>query len=119
MVNKPKGSQKAFSALDRAVLRQTAKAEQAKREGRGSVLQYFGMMGALGWVFVTPPLLLGFLGRWLDRAFDTGFELTAVMLLAGIGLGGWLGWRRMHEEMGVDHPGKAAGDPGKTKEGGP
>ena len=114
MANKPKPT-KALSVLDRAVLRQTEKAEQAKREGRGSIMQYFGMMGALGWVFVTPPLLLGFLGRWLDRAFDTGFEVTAVMLLAGIGFGGWLGWKRMHEEMAVDRPGETA----KKKEGGP
>ena len=48
----------------------------------------------------TPPLLLGFLGRWLDRAFDTGFEVTAVLLLVGIGFGGWMGWKRMHEEVG-------------------
>ena len=111
MVNKPANHRKALSALDRAVLRQTEKAEQARREGGGSILQYFGMMGALGWLFVTPPLLLGFLGRWLDRAFDTGFEVTAVMLLVGIGFGGWLGWKRMHEEM-------AAGTPEKKKEGG-
>lgn len=114
MPNKPKTT-KAFSALDRAVLRHTEKAEQAKREGRGSIMQYFGMMGALGWVFVAPSLLLGFLGRWLDDAFDTGFEVTAVMLLVGIGIGGWLGWKRMHEEMAVDRPDET----GKKKEGGP
>ncbi|MEI6557245.1 MAG: AtpZ/AtpI family protein [Rhodospirillaceae bacterium] len=106
MVTKPNNHRKALSALDRAVLRQTEKAEQAGREGRGSILQYFGMMGALGWVFVTPPLLLGFLGRWLDRAFDTGFEVTALMLVAGMGFGGWLAWRRMHQEAGLDRPEK-------------
>ena len=101
MPNKsPTNKTKPLNALDRAVQRHTAKAEQAKREGGGSVIQYIGMMGALGWVFVTPPLLLGFLGRWLDRAFDTGFEVTAVLLLVGIGFGGWMGWKRMHEEVG-------------------
>jgi ATP synthase protein I len=90
---------RAFGALDRAVLRQSEKAEQAKREAGTSVIRHLGMMGALGWVLVTPPLLLGFLGRWLDHALGTGFGLTALMVLAGIVIGGRLGWKRLHEEV--------------------
>ncbi len=101
---RPQTLQRSQGALDRAVVRQTKKADQARREGGGSVAQYLGMMGALGWVLVTPPLLFGFLGRWLDRAFDTGFGVTALMVLVGIGLGGWLGWKRMRAEAGLEPP---------------
>ena len=104
MPNKSRPSSKAFGALDRAVLRQTTKAEQARRQRGTSIIEYLGLMGALGWMLVLPPLLLGFLGRWLDRAFDTGYELTAGMLLVGVGLGAWLGWRRMKAEIARDKP---------------
>ena len=91
------GNRRALGALDRAVLRKTARAEIAKREGVRSIAENLGMMGALGWLFVTPPLLLGFLGRWLDRALASGFQLTAVLVLVGVGVGGWLVWRRLRE----------------------
>lgn len=102
------GERKGFGALDRAVSRRAAREERAKADNTRTVVQHLGMMGALGWVFVTPPLLLGFLGRWLDRTLGTGFELTAALLLAGVGLGGWLAWRRMAEEgvLGDRPPGK-------------
>lgn len=88
---------KSFGALDRAVLRRTDRTERARREGVRTILQNLGMMGALGWLLAVPPLLSGFLGRWLDRTLGTGFELTAALLVAGVGLGGWLAWRRMGE----------------------
>jgi len=105
------GERKGFGALDRAVLRRTAREERARRESARNLIQNLGMMGALGWVFVTPPLLLGFLGRWLDRTLGTGFELTAVMLLAGIGFGGWLAWRRMGEAGVLGDPPKKGDAP--------
>ena len=97
-------SGKALGALDRAVLRQTTKAEQARRQHGTSIIEYLRLMGALGWLLVTPPLILCFLGRWLDHAVNTGFELTAGLLLIGIGLGAWLGWRRMKAEIARDKP---------------
>lgn len=104
-------NRKGFNALDRAVLHKTAQVERLKREPARSIAQHLAMMGALGWLFVTPPLLLGFLGRWLDRTLGTGFELTAVMLLAGIGFGGWLAWRRMGEAGVLGDPPKKGDAP--------
>ena len=98
------GNRRSLGPLDRAVLRKAAQAERVRREGATSIIQHLGMMGALGWVFVTPPLIGGFLGRWLDRWLDTGFELTAVLLLIGIGAGCWLAWRRMKEAGVLGNP---------------
>ncbi|MEI8393782.1 MAG: AtpZ/AtpI family protein [Rhodospirillaceae bacterium] len=89
---------KSFGALDRAVLRRTAQQEQAKRDASRSIIRNLNMMGALGWMSVIPPLATGFLGRWLDRMFDTGYKLTAVLVLIGIGLGCWLVYQRLLEE---------------------
>lgn len=87
-----------LSALDRAVRRKTALHEQSARDAQRTLGQNLAWMGALGWLLVTPPLLLGFLGRWLDRVTGSGVWLTAILLLAGIALGGRLAWKRMHEE---------------------
>lgn len=89
---------RSFGALDRAVLRQTARQNQAQHEGKNSVFRHLGMMGALGWLLVVPPLLMGFLGSWLDRMTGTGHLLTALLVVAGLALGCRLAWKRMHED---------------------
>jgi hypothetical protein len=76
-------------------------------------------MGLLGWLFVMPPLLFGFLGRWLDRSLGTGIQLTAALLMVGIGVGGWLVWRRIRD-AGIFGPEKAGpetpSDPSRSGE---
>jgi ATP synthase protein I len=86
------------TVLERAVLRKLERQEQARRDASRTLGQNLAWMGALGWLLVSPPLLLGFLGRWLDRSFGTGVWLTAGMLVAGVVIGGRLAWTRMHEE---------------------
>lgn len=68
-----------------------------RRHGERSIGQNIAMIGALGWLIVTPTLGGVFLGRLLDRQFGTGIAWTAGLLLAGVVLGGWLAWRRMHQ----------------------
>lgn len=71
--------------------------EFGRRHGERSIGQNLAMIGALGWLIVTPTLAGLFLGRLLDRAFGTGITLSAGLLFLGVVLGGWLAWRRIHE----------------------
>ena len=42
------------------------------REGDASVARRLAQIGVLGWMIVVPMLIGVFLGRWLDRTFDSG-----------------------------------------------
>ncbi len=83
--------------LARAVRRRSEREDAAQRAGVGSLVRNLGVMGLLGWLFVTPPLLFGFLGRWLDHSLGTGIQLTGGLLMLGLGVGGWLVWRRIRD----------------------
>jgi ATP synthase protein I len=85
------------NALEQAVRRRAEREAAAQRARIGSIVRNLGLMGLLGWLIVTPPLLSGFLGRWLDRLLGTGIQLTAALLMVGLGVGGWLAWRRIRD----------------------
>jgi len=69
-----------------------------EREGERSIGQNLAMIGALGWIIVTPMLGGIFLGRWLDHVFQSGIFWTLGLLVAGLALGCTLAWKRMHRE---------------------
>jgi ATP synthase protein I len=69
-----------------------------RREGELSVARFVGQIGILGWVIVAPTLLGLFIGRWLDRTFDTGIFWSAALLMLGVIIGFWSGWRWMHSQ---------------------
>ncbi len=77
--------------------------EQAQRLQRWlhgdspSLMRQLAAVGVLGWIVVVPALLGVALGRWLDRTFDTGIFWSAPLLVVGLALGCWSGWRWMHE----------------------
>jgi ATP synthase protein I len=64
-------------------------------EGEPSLARYLGQVGVLGWTIVAPTLLGLFLGRWLDRRFGTGVFWSAPLMLLGLVLGCWSGWKWM------------------------
>jgi len=66
------------------------------REGEPSTARRLGQIGVLGWIVVVPMLLGAFAGRWLDTRFGTGVFWTAPLLMAGLALGCWSGWRWMN-----------------------
>lgn len=68
------------------------------RSGERSLLRSLGNVGALGWLIVVPMLGGVALGRWLDGKSGGGITFTGALLMAGVALGGWLAWRRMHQE---------------------
>jgi len=80
-------------------LRRRRKRQQDwERTGERSLLRSLGDVGALGWLIVAPMLGGLALGRWLDGKVGAGVTFTGGLLMAGAVLGGWLAWRRMHQE---------------------
>jgi ATP synthase protein I len=65
------------------------------REGDPSVAQRLAQIGVLGWMIVVPLLIGIFIGRWLDRTFNSGLFWTAPLLMLGLALGCWSAWKWM------------------------
>lgn len=84
--------------LHHAVTLRRQRSERGKREGERSIGQNLSMIGALGWLIVTPTLLGVLIGRWLDDIFDTGILFSGALIFLGIVLGSWLAWQRIVKE---------------------
>ncbi len=84
--------------LDEAVKLRRGRQQRWQREGERSIGQNLAMIGALGWTIVTPTLAGIFVGRWLDRSLGSGIFWTLGLLFAGLTLGCWMAWKRMHRE---------------------
>jgi len=63
-----------------------------------SVMRNLGQIGVLGWQIVLPTLIGLAIGRWLDHKLESGIFWTAPLLLLGLALGCWSGWRWMHRQ---------------------
>ncbi len=79
------------------VRRRVDRHERSQREGEPSLAHQFARVGVLGWLIVVPTLLGVFLGRWVDRIFDSGLMFSGALLVAGLCLGCWSGWRWMQQ----------------------
>jgi ATP synthase protein I len=64
-------------------------------EGNTSVARRLAQIGVLGWIIVVPMLIGVFVGRWLDRTFNSGLFWTAPLLMLGLALGCWSAWKWM------------------------
>ncbi len=84
--------------LNRSVRLRRLRRERWEREGEPSILQYIGLIGTIGSLIVLPTLAGIFLGRWLDRTFDTDIFWTVTLLVAGLALGCYLAWKRVFRE---------------------
>ena len=82
--------------LAQAARRREQRAARAHTEGEPTLAQQVGRVGVMGWLVVVPALLLGWIGRWLDTALGTGITFAGALLMAGIALGCWSGWKWMH-----------------------
>lgn len=84
------------------LLRQVGLRAERHRRWRGSgemsVARRLGQIGVLGWIIVLPALLGVFLGRWLDRLAQTGLMFTGALLVLGLALGAWSGWKWMNAQ---------------------
>ncbi|OYY91822.1 MAG: ATPase F0F1 [Sphingomonas sp. 28-66-16] len=63
------------------------------RDGEESVARRLAQIGVLGWISVVPMLIGIFVGRWLDRTYQTGIFWTAPLLMLGAAFGCWSAWR--------------------------
>jgi ATP synthase protein I len=84
--------------LAEAARREEDRRSRWRTEGEPSVMRFVGQIGILGWIIVAPTLLGLFVGRWLDRSFGTGIFWSAALLVLGVTLGFWSGWRWMHRQ---------------------
>jgi ATP synthase protein I len=84
--------------LGRAVRTRRERRARFAREGEPGIGRNLAMIGVLGWTIVTPTLAGIFLGRWLDRRFASGIFWTLGLMVAGLAVGCWLAWKRMHVE---------------------
>lgn len=84
--------------MQRAVRLREQRRERWKKEGERSLWQNLSMVGALGWLIVTPTLLGVLVGRWLDGLFETGIFYTGALIFLGITIGCYLAWQRVNKE---------------------
>lgn len=85
-------------ALEEALKTARERRERARDAGPPTLWQHLSMVGALGWIIVLPTVLAALLGRWIDHRLGTGIAFSALFILAGIALSGWLAWQRIAEE---------------------
>ena len=101
MADTPGQTQEEKDACDeirRAIDLRERRERQWREKGERSLARNLALMGALGWLIVTPMLIGAFVGRWLDRLAGGGVMWTAALIFAGCVLGGYLVWRRITEE---------------------
>lgn len=84
--------------LEEAVERARSRREHWLRAGEWPLGRSLAMMGRLGWTMVAPILLGAFVGRWLDRTFNTAVFWSATLMCGGAAAGFWAVWKRMNGE---------------------
>jgi len=84
-------------SLIEPVRRQRRRREYWERHGERSLAHNLAMIGALGWLIVTPTLIGLFVGRWIDRGNESGVFWTVSLLFLGLCIGCWLAWRKVME----------------------
>ena len=59
--------------------------------------QNLSMIGALGWLVITPTLIGVLIGRYLDERYATGILFSGAMIFLGVCLGSYLAWQRVNK----------------------
>ncbi len=81
-----------------AARKQHERRKRRRTDGEVSVARFVGQIGILGWIIVAPTLIGLFFGRWLDHRLGTGIFWSAALLVLGVAVGFWSGWRWMHRQ---------------------
>jgi ATP synthase protein I len=84
--------------MEHAVRLREERSERWKKEGERSLWQNLSMIGALGWLIVTPTLIGVLVGRWLDRRFETDIFFSGALIFLGVTIGCYLAWQRVNKE---------------------
>jgi ATP synthase protein I len=97
MSGSPAGPSDEDIKLARSVAERAARRAHWQAYGERSLGQNLAMIGALGWLVITPTLAGLFLGRWLDHMFASGIFWTGALLVVGVALGCWMAWGRIQK----------------------
>lgn len=92
------------AGLTRSVASRAARRAFWQAHGERSLARNLAMIGALGWLVMTPTLAGVFLGRWIDGRLDTGILWTGALLILGITAGCVIAWRRVEQMQREDEP---------------
>lgn len=84
--------------IKKAVRLRETRRETWRREGERPLWKNMSMVGALGWLIVTPTLVGVFLGRLLDGMMDSGVTFSGGLTMVGAGVGLYFAWKRMNQE---------------------
>ena len=90
--------------MTRSVAARAARRAFWMEHGERSLARNLAMIGALGWLVITPTLVGLFLGRWIDRRADAGIFWTGALLVAGLTLGCVIAWRRIQDIQREEEP---------------
>lgn len=84
--------------MSEAVRLRQERRERWRESGERPLWQNLSMIGALGWLIVTPTLIGILIGRWLDARFGTGIFWSGAFIMLGAAFGGYLAWQRIDRE---------------------
>ena len=84
------------NGLYRSVEQRTERRERWEHEGERPLWQNLSMVGALGWLIVTPTVLGVLIGRWLDHG--QGVFWTGSLIFIGASIGFYLALQRMQSD---------------------
>jgi ATP synthase protein I len=100
MSSEPEGGKKSYnSRLAPKIGKKEARKLRARQEGRNNPVQAVALFGLVGWSVALPTLLSLALGIWIDRTWPGQFSWTLMLLLIGIILGCYNGWRVIQKEL--------------------
>lgn len=89
-------SEKQEDRLADAARRAAERTQEGRDDPEPSLGSRLGQIGILGWTIVVPTLIGLFLGRWLDRLFESGVFFSAPFIMIGAAIGFWSAWKWMH-----------------------
>lgn len=72
--------------------------EKGRKEEGASFWNYVGLIGAVGWAVVVPMLAGIAAGLFLDKKTGGGYAWTLGLLLTGLCMGCFNGWRIINKE---------------------
>jgi ATP synthase protein I len=76
----------------RHAIRRDMRRYREREPARHSFWRSLSVIGSLGWSIAVMMVSGAWLGRWLDRQWDTGVRLTLILVFVGAILGGSVAW---------------------------
>ena len=79
-------------ALDRDLRRRAR-----RKAGTSDFWRSLRVLGMVGWPIVLSAVAGAWLGRWLDRRFESGHAWTLALLSSGVVFGCFVAWRAIRD----------------------